>query len=258
MPSPAAEPLHPTARGLTAPAGGLQSYPPLERWDDWEELDPQAWPRRVPRRYRLIPTICFNCEAACGLLTYVDRETHRIQKFEGNPEHPGSRGRNCAKGPATLNQVEDPERIRYPLKRVGPRGGGQWQRVSWNEALDDLAATHPQGAPGGPAERGHVPRRPPGARARVPPADPPRVGDRRPQLAHQRVLRLGPGRLRLLERARPALARSRERALHPPPLLASRDGPLLQPPRAADHRGQEARRQGVRHRHSPQQHGVDG
>ena len=37
--------------------------------------------------------------------------------------HPGSRGRNCAKGPATLNQVEDPERILYPLRRKGPRGG---------------------------------------------------------------------------------------------------------------------------------------
>src|SRR5207247_6652011 len=50
-----------------------------------------------------------------------------------------SRGRNCAKGPATLNQVNDPERIRYPLRRVGPRGGGQWERVSWDEALDDVS-----------------------------------------------------------------------------------------------------------------------
>jgi len=134
-----AEPLHPAAQGMTPPAGGLQSYPPVARWDDWEEYDPKAWPRKVPRRYRLIPTICFNCEAGCGLLAYVDRETGQLQKFEGNPEHPGSRGRNCAKGPATLNQVEDPERIRYPLKRVGKRGGGQWQRVSWHEVLDDLA-----------------------------------------------------------------------------------------------------------------------
>ena len=140
MPSPAAEPLHPTARGLTPPAARAPELSAGRAVGRLGGARPQAWPRRVPRRYRLIPTICFNCEAACGLLTYVDRETHRIQKFEGNPEHPGSRGRNCAKGPATLNQVEDPERIRYPLKRVGPRGGGQWQRVSWSEALDDLAA----------------------------------------------------------------------------------------------------------------------
>src|SRR5262245_19664541 len=139
MPKLPAEPLSPAARDLPEPTGGLRSFPPIERWDDWQEYDAQAWPRRVPRRYALIPTICFNCEAACGLLAYVDRDTMRIQKFEGNPVHPGSRGRNCAKGPATLNQVTDPERIRYPLRRVGPRGGGQWERVSWDDAVDDIA-----------------------------------------------------------------------------------------------------------------------
>jgi anaerobic selenocysteine-containing dehydrogenase len=140
MAKPAPEPLSPTARDLPPPPGGLQSFPPVERWRDWEEYDPAAWPRKVKRRYALIPTICFNCEAACGLLAYVDSTTVQIQKFEGNPAHPGSRGRTCAKGPATLNQVTDPERIRYPLRRVGPRGGGRWERVTWDEALDDLAA----------------------------------------------------------------------------------------------------------------------
>src|SRR5512145_2864834 len=101
----------------------LASYPPQDRWDDWVEYDARSWPRKVERRYSLVPTTCFNCEAACGLLAYVDQDTLRIQKFEGNPVHPGSRGRNCAKGPATLNQVEDPERILYPLRRKGPRGG---------------------------------------------------------------------------------------------------------------------------------------
>src|ERR1700674_2052287 len=138
-PPPIAEPLHPSARDLPPPTGGLASYPPVERWDDWEEYDATAWPRKVKRRYSLIPTICFNCEAACGLLAYVDRDTGKIQKFEGNPAHPGSRGRNCAKGPATLNQVNDPERIRYPLRRAGKRGDGNWYLVTWNEVLDDLA-----------------------------------------------------------------------------------------------------------------------
>ena len=133
------EPLHPVARGLAAPAGSLASYPPVERWDDWETYDAAAWPKKVKRRFALIPTICFNCEAACGLLAYVDKSTGRIEKFEGNPVHPGSRGRNCAKGPATLNQVNDPERIRYPLRRKGARGGGEWERVTWDEALDDIA-----------------------------------------------------------------------------------------------------------------------
>src|SRR6266508_3094722 len=138
MREPLAEPLHPVARDLE-PARGLNRFPPAARWDDWEEYDSKAWPRKVKRRYSLIPTICFNCEAACGLLAYVDKTTLRIQKFEGNPEHPGSRGRNCAKGPATLNQVTDPERILYPLRRAGKRGEGKWERVSWDEALDDIA-----------------------------------------------------------------------------------------------------------------------
>ncbi|HEV8533254.1 MAG TPA: molybdopterin-dependent oxidoreductase [Methylomirabilota bacterium] len=133
-----ADPLHPHARDLDPPASGLNRYPPVMRWDDWEEYDAKAWPKRVPRRYSLIPTICFNCEAACGLLAYVDKQTLKIQKFEGNPEHPGSRGRNCAKGPATLNQVQDPERILYPLRRAGRRGEGQWERVTWSEVLDDI------------------------------------------------------------------------------------------------------------------------
>ena len=118
----------------------LAAFPPKERWDDWVELDSRAWPRRVEHRYMLVPTTCFNCESACGLLAYVDRDDLHVRKFEGNPEHPGSRGRNCAKGPATINQVTDPDRILYPLKRVGPRGAGRWERASWDEALDAIAA----------------------------------------------------------------------------------------------------------------------
>ena len=117
----------------------LAAFPPRERWDDWVELDSRAWPQRVPRRSMLVPTTCFNCESACGLLAYVDRETLQVRKFEGNPEHPGSRGRNCAKGPATINQLTDPDRILYPLRRAGARGEGRWERVSWDQALDDIA-----------------------------------------------------------------------------------------------------------------------
>ncbi len=109
---------------------GFRAFPPVEQWDDWVEGG---------RHYGLVATTCFNCEAACGLLAYVDKESRTVKKFEGNPRHPGSRGRNCAKGPATLNQITDPERILYPLRRAGKRGEGKWERVSWDEALDDLA-----------------------------------------------------------------------------------------------------------------------
>ncbi len=118
----------------------LSSYPPVEQWDDHVAFDAKAHPRKLARHYMLVPTICFNCESGCGLLAYVDRHDLSIKKLEGNPAHPGSRGRNCAKGPATINQINDPERILYPLARVGERGGGRWRRVSWDQALDDIAA----------------------------------------------------------------------------------------------------------------------
>lgn len=122
------------------PEGEQVSYPPMEQWDHWTEYEATEHPKRVERTYSIIPTTCFNCESACGLTAYVDKETNEVRKFEGNPYHPGSRGRNCAKGPATINQITDPDRILYPLKRAGTRGEGNWERVTWDEALDDIAA----------------------------------------------------------------------------------------------------------------------
>ena len=120
--------------------GKLTDYPPPDKWDDWTEYEALSGQKREKKNYMIIPTTCFNCEAGCGLLTYVEKETLKIRKFEGNPYHPGSRGRNCAKGPATINQINDVDRILYPLKRKGARGSGEWEQVSWDEALDDIAA----------------------------------------------------------------------------------------------------------------------
>lgn len=124
---------------LTEP-GDLTKFPPPEKWDDWVEYEAKAWPMKEKKHYTIVPTTCFNCESACGMLSYIDKETMRVRKFEGNPYHPGSRGRNCAKGPATINQLNDTDRILYPMKRTGKRGEGQWKRVTWDEALDDIAA----------------------------------------------------------------------------------------------------------------------
>lgn len=120
--------------------GKLERYPSPDKWDHWIEYEAKSWPRKEKKEYSLIPTICFNCESGCGLVAYVDKNKNEIRKFEGNPYHPGSRGRNCAKGPATINQITDPERILYPMKRKGERGSGQWEKVSWEEALEDIAS----------------------------------------------------------------------------------------------------------------------
>jgi len=135
---------HPHAQpGPDSPRRGpweLAVAPPIEQWDDWVELDAAAWPQRRERHFECIPTICFNCESACGLLAFVDNNNGEIARFEGNPVHPGSRGRTCAKGPATINQIHDPERILHPLRRKGPRGSGEFERVSWETVLDDLGS----------------------------------------------------------------------------------------------------------------------
>ncbi|MEO8150237.1 MAG: molybdopterin-dependent oxidoreductase [Bacteroidia bacterium] len=121
------------------PPGDLTQYPPPDKWNDWVEYDAGAWPTKVEKHYSIVPTTCFNCESACGMLAYVDKEKNEIRKFEGNPFHPASRGHLCAKGPATINQINDTDRILYPMKQVGTRGEGKWERVSWDEALNDIA-----------------------------------------------------------------------------------------------------------------------
>jgi anaerobic selenocysteine-containing dehydrogenase len=116
----------------------FRSHPPTSDWDDYVDFESKSWPKKERRHYWIIPSICFNCESACGILAYVDKETLEIRKIEGNPVHPGSRGRTCAKGVVTPNQLEDPDRVLYPLKRTGARGGGEWTRVTWDQVLDDL------------------------------------------------------------------------------------------------------------------------
>jgi len=117
----------------------LYKYPDPSEWNNFMELDSLAWPEKKERHYSIVPTTCFNCESACGLLAYIDKDSNEVRKFEGNPHHPGSRGRNCAKGPATINQINDTERILYPLKRKGERGSGQWDRITWDQVLDEIS-----------------------------------------------------------------------------------------------------------------------
>ena len=74
--------------------------PPVDRWDDWVELDPAAWSERRERHYQLVPTICFNCESACVLLAYVDREKGTIRHWMGGAQ--GAAHRIGANTPAAF------------------------------------------------------------------------------------------------------------------------------------------------------------
>jgi thiosulfate reductase / polysulfide reductase chain A len=80
---------------------------------------------------------CGLCHPRCGLL--LEMENGRIVKVKGDPDHPISRGRVCQRGRLMADHVYHPDRINYPLKRTGEKGGGQWQRLTWDQALDEVA-----------------------------------------------------------------------------------------------------------------------
>jgi len=85
-----------------------------------------------------VPTTCAECSAHCGaLLTGRD---DRVTNVAPNPEHPYSQGAFCIKGIRGLTGITYHEkRLLHPLRRVGERGAGQWQPISWDEALDATA-----------------------------------------------------------------------------------------------------------------------
>lgn len=87
---------------------------------------------------KVIPLTCHVCNIQDGALAFV--ENGRIVKLEGNPEHVSTRGRMCAKGNSGMWYSYDPDRILYPLKRVGKRGEGKWKRITWDEALTEIAS----------------------------------------------------------------------------------------------------------------------
>jgi anaerobic selenocysteine-containing dehydrogenase len=79
-----------------------------------------------------------DCPDTCGVITEV--RDGRAIKFYGDPDHPITEGWLCAKVRPYLDHVYHPDRLHYPLRRVGPKGNGRWQRTSWPEALEEIAA----------------------------------------------------------------------------------------------------------------------
>jgi len=89
------------------------------------------------KELRAIPTTCQQCPAGCGVIAYLDGD--RLVQILGNPSHPNNRGGICAKGISGINLVNDPDRLLFPLKRVGPRGKGEWTRITWDEVYNTLS-----------------------------------------------------------------------------------------------------------------------
>ena len=152
----------------------------------------------------------------------------------------------------------DPERILYPLRRTGKRGEGKWERVTWDEVLDDLASRIRLALQEGTQERNHVSRRASGARVDLQPARAARLGHRRTQQPHQCLLGWRAHWVCLLARLRPPVSRSLQGPIHSSSEFASGGGTLFQSPRAANHRRQNGRGKSVRHRYSPIEHSFKG
>jgi len=79
-------------------------------------------------------TTCYMCACRCGINVHL--KAGKVAYIEGNRDHPVNKGVLCAKGSAGIMQVNAPSRLRAPLKRVGPRGSGEYEEISWDEALE--------------------------------------------------------------------------------------------------------------------------
>jgi anaerobic selenocysteine-containing dehydrogenase len=93
---------------------------------------------RTGKERTAVPSTCWQCVSRCPIIGYV--EDGKLVKISGQFDSIRTEGALCAKAQAGVNQVYDPDRVLYPLRRVGARGEGQWKRVSWDEALGEVAS----------------------------------------------------------------------------------------------------------------------
>ncbi len=119
-------------------AGGVLYGESIER--PVEYLIPQVVPPEdySPGIATWYNTVCRQCSAGCGIS--VRTREGRAKKIEGNAVHPVSQGRTCARGQAGLNALYNPDRIRGPLRNTGQRGAGQFDSISWDEALTTVGS----------------------------------------------------------------------------------------------------------------------
>jgi anaerobic selenocysteine-containing dehydrogenase len=109
----------------------------------------------IPGIATLKPSVCTLCSAACGLQVRVMQGEAEVvrhgqqglikmglaKKLEGNPQNPINQGKLCARGQAGLQVLYHPDRITHPIKRTGSRGSGEFQEITWDDAVKELS-TH--------------------------------------------------------------------------------------------------------------------
>jgi thiosulfate reductase/polysulfide reductase chain A len=90
------------------------------------------------RPEQIYKSSCRMCHGGCGVLVHVAEGT--ITNIQGDPDNPMNKGKLCPMGAASLEQIYNPRRLKYPMRRVGARGEGRWERISWDEAYDEMVA----------------------------------------------------------------------------------------------------------------------
>src|SRR5579859_2689367 len=83
-----------------------------------------------------------DCPDTCSMLITVENE--RAIEVRGNPNHPFTRGGLCVKMNNYTDRVYSPDRVLYPLRRTGPKGTGQFERISWETALQEISSRFKQ------------------------------------------------------------------------------------------------------------------
>lgn len=86
---------------------------------------------------KIVPGVCLLCPSGCGILSRV--ADGNVVKLEGNPMHPINIGTLCPKGQAAPELLYNPDRLAGPVRRTGERGSGEWESVSWDEAVRLIA-----------------------------------------------------------------------------------------------------------------------
>ena len=86
---------------------------------------------------KTVRSICQACHCNCGVIVHV--RDGKVTRITGDPNHPMNHGFICIKGKAQPQLLYHSDRLKYPLRRTGNRGESKWQRITWDEALDDIA-----------------------------------------------------------------------------------------------------------------------
>ncbi len=95
--------------------------------------------RLIMEQHGVFKSVCpLDCPDQCGLLLH--KVDGRVVKVEGDPEHPVTKGNICNKVRNMTERINDENRLKYPMKRVGAKGEGRFERISWDEAIQTITS----------------------------------------------------------------------------------------------------------------------